>query len=59
MDFYKKKVLANIVLALLFVVGLVLQFVGHNIDSYTGLAIQFISLIILVVVLFIYNRRHK
>ncbi|NLW52276.1 MAG: hypothetical protein GXY87_02800 [Tissierellia bacterium] len=59
MDFYKKKILANILLGVLFIVGLVLQFVGHEIDSYTGLAIQFVSLAILIAVLFIYNRRHK
>lgn len=59
MDYYKKKKLANLILIALFIIGVVLQFVGHRIIGYTGLAIQFISLIILVVVLFLYNRRHK
>lgn len=59
MDYYKKKIVNNIILFVLFLIGLGLQFYGQRIESYYGLAIQFVSLIILLVVLFIYNRRYK
>lgn len=59
MDFYKKKRLGNILLAVLFIVGIVLQFIGHRNESFTGLLIQLISLTFIVLVLFMYNRRHR
>lgn len=57
MDYYKKKVVKNIILAVIFVIGVVLQIVGQSIESYTGLAIQVVSLVLLLVTLFTYNRR--
>lgn len=59
MDYYKKRRLSNILLFVLFVIGLVLQFVGHGENGYHGLFIQFVSLIILLAVLYIYNKRHS
>jgi len=59
MDFYKKNVARNVILTLIFLAGIVLQFIGHRIESYTGLLIQFISLSLLIFVLFLYNRRYK
>ena len=59
MDFYKKKIVRNLILALLFIIGVVLQFLGHSIESITGLVIQIVSLSIILTVLFIYNRRYR
>lgn len=59
MDYYKKNVLRNVILSLVFICGIVLQFVGHAIESKTGLLIQFVSLTVILTVLFIYNRRNK
>lgn len=57
MDYYKKKKVANIVLLIVFIIGVILQFVGHSQAGYKYLAIQFISLGVLLVVLYMYNRR--
>lgn len=57
MDIYKKKKLKNFGLFLIFVLGIVLQFEGKKIESVTGLVIQLISLAILLLVLYLYNRR--
>ncbi len=59
MDFYTKKKLANIGLAVLFILGLILQFVGLGRTGYGGLALQFISLALLIVILCLYNRRYQ
>lgn len=59
MDYYKKRILNNLILFVLFVIGVVLQFIGQRNESITGLVIQIISLIILLTVLFLYNRRSK
>ena len=58
MDYYKKQKANNIVLFLMFILGIILQFIGHSKAGYKALGIQFISLIILVLVLYLYNRRH-
>ncbi|MDD7305037.1 MAG: hypothetical protein PUG67_00455 [Peptoniphilaceae bacterium] len=57
MDYYKKRKLSNLILFILFIIGVILQFVGHYKTGYKYLAIQFVSLAILLVVLYIYNRR--
>ena len=59
MDFYAKKKLANLGLTVLFILGLVLQFVGLKHTGYGGLGLQFISLALLIVVLWLYNRRYQ
>lgn len=59
MDYYKKNIIKNIILAILFIIGVYLQFVGHSNESKTGLLIQIISLTILLTILHLYNRRHK
>lgn len=59
MDYYKKKLVSNLILLAVFLVGLVLQFVGHRQESITGLAIQIGSLALILLVLFLYNRRYK
>ena len=58
MDYYKKQRLNNWMLGLLFVLGVILQFVGHRKEGYFPLGIQFISLAILLLVLYLYNKRH-
>ena len=58
MDFYAKKKLANLGLTVLFALGLILQFTGLGRTGYQGLALQFISLTLLIVVLWFYNRRY-
>lgn len=59
MDYYKKKKLSNVGLLILLLIGIALQIVGHFTSGYKGLSIQAISLLVLVFVLFIYNRRFK
>lgn len=59
MDYYKKKKINNLILLVIFIVGIVLQIVGQSIESYVGLAIQLISLVLLLTVLFLYNKRFK
>lgn len=59
MDYYKKKVYSNILLAVLFIIGVILQIFGHRQVGYKGLFIQLGSLLILILVLFLYNRRHR
>lgn len=59
MDFYVKKKLANLGLTVLFILGLILQFIGLGHTGYRGLALQFISLALLIVVLWFYNRRYQ
>lgn len=59
MNYYKKRIVRNLILALLFIIGVVLQFIGHSKESITGLIIQIISLTIILTVLFIYNRRYR
>lgn len=59
MDYYKKRKLNNIILFILFVIGVILQFVGHSKNGYTYLGIQFVSLAILLVVLYLYNKRYS
>lgn len=58
MDYYKKRKIDNLMLLILFVVGVVLQFLGHRKAGYGPLLIQFLSLAILLLVLYLYNRRH-
>ncbi len=58
MDYYKKRKIDNLILLILFVVGVVLQFLGHRKAGYGPLLIQFLSLAILLLVLYLYNRRH-
>ena len=57
MDYYKKRKIDNLILLILFVVGVVLQFLGHRKAGYGPLLIQFLSLAILLLVLYLYNRR--
>lgn len=58
MDYYKKQRVNNVILFLVFVLGIILQFIGHSKTGYKALGIQFVSLILLVLVLYLYNRRH-
>ncbi|MDO5027697.1 MAG: hypothetical protein Q4E36_00400 [Bacillota bacterium] len=59
MDYYKKKKVKNLFLLVLFVLGIYLQVQGHKIVGYKGLFIQILSLGLLILILYIYNRRHK
>ena len=59
MDYYKKKIIRNVILAVIFVIGVILQIVGRSIESYTGLALQGVSLVLLLIALFTYNRRFR
>lgn len=59
MDYYKKSKVKNLILFVIFAIGVYLQFYGHSIESKTGLVIQFLSLVLILTVLFLYNRRHK
>lgn len=59
MDYYKKKKFKNFLLLVVFLCGIYLQFLGHNIASYKGLLIQFLSLGLLILTLYLYNKRYK
>ncbi|WP_044565126.1 DUF6903 family protein [Anaerococcus provencensis] len=59
MDYYKKEKINNCILFVIFVVGIILQFVGHSRVGYPALGLQFISLFMLLLVLFIYNKSHQ
>lgn len=59
MDYYKKKKFKNLILLLIFLCGLYLQVLGHKIASYKGLLIQFLSLGLLILTLYLYNKRYK
>lgn len=59
MDYYKKKKFKNLILLLVFLCGVYLQVLGHNIPSYKGLLIQFLSLGLLILTLYLYNKRYK
>ena len=59
MDYYKKQKINNLILFVIFVVGVILQFVGHSQTGYPALGLQFLSLFMLLLVLYIYNKRHQ
>lgn len=54
-----KSRLKNLILGIVFIVALVMQFIGQRQDGYPALFLQLLSLVIMVLVLWIYNRRHK
>ena len=49
----------NIIMAVVFVVGLALVIIGQKNISGTGLAMQLVGLVGLLTELFIYNHRYK
>ncbi|NVF11184.1 hypothetical protein HV819_04150 [Anaerococcus sp. AGMB00486] len=57
MDYYKKKKMANLILGLIFTIAVILQFIGHATTGYKYLFIQIISLGLLLLDLYLYNRR--
>ncbi|MDY3005568.1 DUF6903 family protein [Anaerococcus porci] len=57
MDYYKKKKMANLILGLIFIIAVILQFIGHATTGYKYLFIQIISLGLLLLDLYLYNRR--
>lgn len=59
MDYYKKEKINNLMLFAIFVLGIILQFKGHARTGYPALGLQFISLFLLLLVLYIYNKKHK
>lgn len=59
MDVYKKDLFRKIIMTVGVVLGLYLQWIGRATSGTTGLAIQFVSLAILLNVLWIYNRKFK
>ena len=58
MELEKKHRRENIVLFIIFIAGIVLQFVGSSKTGYLGLGIQLVSLAIIILVLYLYNRRY-
>lgn len=59
MDVYKKDRLKGIVMALAFIAAVLLQIYGQLNRGYTGLVIQLVSLSILLVLLYVYNRKYR
>ncbi|MFC4803670.1 DUF6903 family protein [Filifactor villosus] len=59
MDIYAKKKRKRILMALAFLVGVALQVAGQRREGYEGLLIQLLSLVILLVDLYIYNRQYR
>lgn len=59
MDEYRKNRRKNFGLIALFAVGVLLQLYGHSMQGMGGLGVQFISLALLLFVLWAYNRAHR
>lgn len=59
MDMYKKAILRNLILGILMIIALVLQWIGRKNEGLYGLGVQFVSLVIILFVLWEYNRRFK
>lgn len=57
MDYYKKRRMANVILGIIFIIAVILQFIGHATTGYKYLFIQIVSLALLLVILYLYNRR--
>lgn len=57
MDYYKKRRMANLILGIIFIIAVILQFIGHATTGYKYLFIQIVSLALLLVILYLYNRR--
>lgn len=57
MDYYKKRKLANLLLAIIFIIAVILQFIGHATTGYKYLFIQMLSLLMLLFILYLYNKR--
>lgn len=49
----------NLILGFVFIIAIVLQFIGHAKAAYQGLGIQAISLALLISVLAVYNHQHR
>lgn len=58
-DIYQKKTKRIILRIIVFIVGVILQIIGQGLNGYRGLGIQFVSLILLLLVLWDYNRSYK
>lgn len=58
-DIYQKKTKRIILRIIIFIIGVVLQIIGQGLNGYRGLGIQFVSLILLLLVLWDYNRGYK
>lgn len=59
MDIYQKKKLKNVLLLIIFIIGIGLQIFGHRTEGIKGLMIQFISLVVLLTILYIYNKQYE
>lgn len=59
MDIYQKKKLKNWILGIIMIIAVVLQFSGRNQEGWGGLGIQMISLAMILLVLWLYNRRYQ
>lgn len=59
MGIYAKKKRKMMLMALAFLVGVALQVVGQSREGYEGLLIQILSLVILLVDLYVYNRQYR
>lgn len=57
--YHRRKIVRNVIYLVLFVVAVYLQIKGHADESYTGLAIQFLSLFIFLGILASYNHEMK
>ncbi|MDO4793114.1 MAG: hypothetical protein Q3993_02960 [Filifactor alocis] len=59
MDIYTKKKLKMLIMAVAFLAGVALQIAGQRREGYGGLLIQVLSLAILLIDLYIYNRQYR
>lgn len=59
MDSYRVNKLKNIAMIVAFAFGIALQFIGQRMIGYPGMALQMVSLAIMLVVLDAYNRRYR
>lgn len=58
-DIYTKKKLKMLIMAVAFLAGVALQIAGQRREGYGGLLIQVLSLAILLIDLYIYNRQYR
>ncbi len=59
MDVYKKQRLKGVLMAIVFILAIYIQVLGHGIRGYKGLTLQLLSLLTFIALLYIYNRKYR
>lgn len=56
-NYYRNRKIITIIRILIFVIAIGLQIYGHKMESYLGLGIQFLSLALLIFLLYAYRKQ--